>query len=97
MLSRMAISLALTTILAAQSSPETHARQAMKEFMDAFNSRDPQKWAASLNYPHVRLASNNVRVYNSAEEFARESKDYAQRLAPWDHSTWESMEMIQSG
>jgi hypothetical protein len=78
-------------------TPETHARQAMKEFMDAFNSRDPQRWSATLNYPHVRLASNQVRVYNSAEEFAKESVDYARRLAPWDHSTWESMETIQSG
>jgi hypothetical protein len=78
-------------------TPEAHARQAMKEFMDAFNSRDPQRWSATLNYPHVRLASNQVRVYNSAEEFAKESVDYAKRLAPWDHSTWESMETIQSG
>jgi hypothetical protein len=78
-------------------TPESHARQAMKEFMDAFNSRDPQRWSATLNYPHVRLASNQVRVYNSAEEFAKESVDYAKRLAPWDHSAWESMETIQSG
>jgi len=69
----------------------------MNEFMNAFNSRDPNMWAATLNYPHVRLASNQVRVYNSAEEFARENVDYARRLAPWDHSRWESMKTIQSG
>ena len=76
---------------------EAEARRAMDAVMDAFNSKDPVRWAATLNYPHVRLASNNVRVYNSAEEFASESRDYAKRLAPWDHSKWESMKVIQSG
>lgn len=76
---------------------EAEARRAMDAFMDAFNSRDPVRWATTLNYPHVRLASNTVRVYNSAEEFASESRDYAKRLAPWDHSKWESMKVIQSG
>jgi len=76
---------------------EEEARRAMDAFMDAFNSKDPARWAATLNYPHVRLASNQVRVYQSAVEFAAESKDYAKRLAPWDHSRWESMKMIQTG
>ncbi len=76
---------------------EEEARRAMDAFMDAFNSKDPRRWAATLNYPHVRLASNQVRVYQTADEFARESQDYAKRLAPWDHSRWESMKVIQSG
>lgn len=65
--------------------------------MTAFNARDPQAWAATLNYPHVRFASNEVRVYNTAEDFSREMKDYPTRLAPWHHSRWESMNVIQSG
>lgn len=76
---------------------EAGARQAMDRFMTAFNSRDAKAWAATLNYPHVRFASNQVRVYNSAEEFARESRDYAKRLAPWDHSAWQQIKVIQSG
>ena len=78
-------------------TPEASGRKAMDEFMRAFNAKDAKAWAATLNYPHVRLASNTVRVYDSAEEFVKESGDYAKRLAPWDHSTWESMEVIQSG
>ena len=96
MLNRILAGLLLAGVLSAQT-PEASARKAMNEFMDAFNSRDPKRWATTLNYPHVRLASNQVRIYNSAEEFARESVDYAKRLAPWDHSRWESMKMIQSG
>ena len=76
---------------------EADARKAMDAFMTAFNAREPQAWSATLNYPHVRLASGTVRVYQNAEEFAREEKDYAERLAPWHHSAWESMSVVQSG
>ncbi|HTS78863.1 MAG TPA: hypothetical protein VMG40_21810 [Bryobacteraceae bacterium] len=92
--------LALVLALAARAADpeaERNARKAMDDFMTAFNSRDVHAWAATLNYPHVRFASNQVRIYNSAEEFAREDADYAKRLAPWDHSKWESMQVIQSG
>jgi hypothetical protein len=76
---------------------ESQARKAMDQFMSAFNSRDPVTWAATLNYPHVRFASNEVKVYNTAAEFARDMTDYPKRLAPWDHSLWESMQVVQSG
>ena len=69
----------------------------MDQFMTAFNARDPHAWASALNYPHVRFASNDVRVYQTAAEFAREMNDYPKRLAPWHHSRWESMTVIQSG
>ena len=46
------------------------AMGAMDAFMLGFNARDPQTWAASLNYPHVRFASGGVTVWESAEEFA---------------------------
>jgi hypothetical protein len=54
----------------------------MDEFMTAFNSRDPRAWAATLNYPHVRFASKQVRSYATAEEFVRENDDYSKQLAP---------------
>ena len=82
---------------AQDSKAEAAARQAMDEFMTAFNARDTRAWAATLNYPHVRFASNQVRVYNSSDEFARENANYPKRLAPWDHSRWDSMQAIQSG
>jgi hypothetical protein len=89
--------LAAAALSAAGSQAELQARKVMDEFMAAFNARDPAAWAATLNYPHVRFASNQVRVYNTAEEFAREMKDYPKRLAPWHHSRWESMSVAQSG
>ena len=44
----------------------SEAMQALDAFMLAFNARDPEAWAASLNYPHVRFASGTVTVRNSA-------------------------------
>ena len=89
--------LACAALFAQDTSVEERARQAMDDFMYAFNTRDSHTWATTLNYPHVRFAGNEVHVYNTAEEFAREMADYPKRLAPWHHSRWESMKMIQSG
>ena len=47
------------------------AMAALDEFMTTFNARDPQLWARSLNYPHIRFASGTVTVWETAEEFAR--------------------------
>jgi len=84
----------ITATLYAQD-PEAGARKAMDAFLKAFNSRDPVAWAATFNYPQVRLASGTVRVYQTPEEFVRDEKDYPKRLSPWDHSTWESMNAVQ--
>lgn len=92
------LALALAALArAADPAAENAARKAMDEFMTAFNSRDVNAWAATLNYPHVRFASNAVAVYNNQEDFERKNANYAERLAPWHHSRWESMKVIQSG
>lgn len=65
--------------------------------MTAFNARDLPAWAAALNYPHVRFASNEVRTFNTAADFMQDMKDYQTKLAPWHHSRWESMTVVQSG
>lgn len=81
-----------------QTPSEEAAMQAMDAFMAAFNSRDPQAWAATLNYPHVRFASATVRIYETPEEFA-ENMDFdafAERYG-WDHSAWDSQRIVQSG
>jgi hypothetical protein len=50
------------------------------------------------------LASNQVRVYATADEYFRDNADPDKRDAPglplernWDHSRWKSMNVIQSG
>lgn len=71
------------------------AMASLDEYMTAFNSRDSKAWAATLNYPHVRLASGEVRVWETAEEFA-ETMDFdafAKRYG-WDHSHWTRREVV---
>jgi hypothetical protein len=83
--------------LGADATPEAQARKTMGDFMETFNARDVRAWANTLNYPHVRFASNQVRIWNTADEFARDNADYPKRLFPWHHSKWESMTVLQSG
>ena len=69
------------------------AMQALDEFMLTFNSRDPEAWAATLNYPHVRFASGSVTVWNSAEEFAQGGTFERLPRTGWDHSHWLSRDV----
>ena len=61
---------------------------ALDEFMEAFNSRDMKAWAATLNYPHVRFASEAVTVWANAEEFERGATFDRLPRTGWDHSSW---------
>jgi hypothetical protein len=47
------------------------AMAALDEFMTTFNARDPQLWARSLNYPHVRFASSTVTVLGDSRRVRR--------------------------
>ncbi len=69
------------------------ATVALDEFMRAFNSRNMDAWAASLNYPHVRFASGEVTIYDSAEEFAARIPFENLVRTGWDHSHWISREV----
>jgi len=82
----------------AAESPETAAYRVLDEFMAAFNARDPEAFAATLNYPHVRLASGGVVVVESPAEMA-ENMDFAAfaRDFNWSHSTWDERRIVQAG
>ncbi len=64
--------------------------------MTAFNARDPIAWAATLNYPHLRIASGEVQAWETEEEFAgwMDFDAFAERFG-WDHSEWNEIEAIQ--
>jgi ketosteroid isomerase-like protein len=76
---------------------EAQALRVLDEFMAAFNARDGAAFTATLNYPHVRIASGSVTVVGSPEEH---QKAYAARRdlleADWDHSAWDAREVIHS-
>ena len=68
----------------------------VEEYMAAFNARDPAAWAATLHYPHIRIASGEVRV-TETEEAMSQNMDFdafAERFG-WHHSGWDEVEAIQ--
>lgn len=74
------------------------AMTSLDDYMMAFNARDPEAWAATLNYPHVRIASDTVRVWETEAEFAdyMDFDAFAERFG-WDHSKWDAREAVQAG
>lgn len=74
------------------------AMTSLDDYMKAFNARDPAAWAATLNYPHVRLASGAVRVWQTEQEYTdyMDFDAFAKRFG-WDHSVWDKREVTQSG
>ena len=68
----------------------------VEEYMSAVNARDPAGWAATLNYPHLRIASGELRVSETEEELASQMNfdAFAERFG-WDHSECDDIEAVQ--
>jgi hypothetical protein len=70
------------------------------EFLRTFNALDAAGHAATLGYPHVRLASGTVRVWETLEEATEQMTTnmalIRERLG-WDHSEWDHKNLIHSG
>ena len=68
-------------------------------FLQTFNEGDARGHAATLAYPHVRLASGRVRIWESLDEAvpAMEQGIAALRASGWDHSVWDHRNVIHAG
>jgi hypothetical protein len=75
------------------------ALQVSEAFLERFNAQDPAGHAATLAFPHVRLASGRVRIWETEDEAvsALEKAFPALRNAGWDHSEWDHRNVIHSG
>lgn len=73
-------------------TPSVAAAMAVTDaFLDTFNALDAAGHAATLAYPHIRLASGQVRIWQDIEEAtaAMELGMAALRdRVGWDHSRW---------
>ncbi|MEM7001779.1 MAG: hypothetical protein AAF529_13400 [Pseudomonadota bacterium] len=80
------------------SGAQDQARLVMDEFMNAFNARDKVRWAETLLFPHVRIASSGVTVTPTREEFVADMdfEAFAARFN-WRHSRWDSIEAVHVG
>ncbi|GJD48253.1 hypothetical protein OPKNFCMD_0970 [Methylobacterium crusticola] len=82
----------------AQASPAPLLAQGcavLDAFMTAFNARDPAAWAATLNFPHVRLAGHEVQVWNTPEDYARANDVGELGRSGWSHSRWDWRRLVQ--
>lgn len=103
MLARLPLLLCLLLLPVAWDGPagaltEEEARQAVRRFIEAWNTREPAAFAATLQYPHVRpTADFNGRVFADAAAYAA-TIDFDQVLATgWDRSRLDSAVVVQAG
>ena len=77
---------------------EDEARQAVRRFIDAWNTREPAAFAATLQYPHVRPTADFAgRVFADAATYAA-AIDFDQALATgWDRTRLDAAEVVQAG
>ena len=82
---------------AGTDAARANALAVMDAFLAAFNARDEAAWADTLVYPHVRLASGAVVVYEDRATFlaAMDLDAFAQSTG-WRRSTWDDMVIVQS-
>jgi hypothetical protein len=70
------------------------ALDAVKAFAQAWNSHDPNVLAASLNYPHVRIADNLVEVWSSQAQFLAGPEPGRQRT--WYQTRLDQLKAVQT-
>ena len=90
--------LAFVCAAPAAALTEEQAAQAVQGFIEAWNTRDPAAFAATLQYPHVRpTADFGGRVFADAAAYAA-TVDFDQVLATgWDRSRLDSAIVVQVG
>lgn len=77
-------------------SAEEAAIAVLDTFMLTFNNKDMNGWSETLNYPHVRFASGDVRVWQTIKEFRATPPFKALADIGWDHSHWISRKVVMS-
>jgi hypothetical protein len=76
---------------------EAAALQVLDAFMLAFNASDAEGVRATMHFPHVRLASGSVTVFQTPADFNLER--FAARVSGqgWQHSRWDERRVIHVG
>ena len=72
------------------------AMNVMDKFLEAFNEQDIEAWSKTLNYPHVRFASGQVKIWENRQAFVSEANLQALINSGWDHSRWLRREVVLS-
>ena len=78
------------------SHSSQEALSAMDQFQEAFNDRDIEAWSKTLNFPHVRFASGQVKVWENRQAFVSETNLQPLIESGWNHSRWLRREVVLS-
>lgn len=75
------------------------AKRVAQTFVEAFSSRDYGRLAATLNYPHVRLADGRFTTFENPDQFIQRNVENSDRLTAegFDHSVLRYLEAMQAG
>ena len=73
------------------------AEQALDDFMTAFNARDAAGVNDAFNFPHVRLASGTVTIFEKRGDFTFAGFDSRTKSDGWHHSAWDYRKIVQAG
>ena len=68
-------------------------------FLATFNAGDARGHAETLAYPHVRLASGTVRIWQTLDEGTagmEQAIPLLRERAQWDHSEWDHRNVIHA-
>lgn len=65
-------------------------------FLATFNARDADAWAATLNFPHVRLAADTVQVWDTPSDYARSNDVRDLAKGGWAYTRWDWRQLVQS-
>ena len=65
-------------------------------WMVAFNALDLEAWKATMQYPHYRLASGRMRIWESADMDDSHIERVRASLGEigWNHSAWARREIV---
>ena len=68
----------------------------LEQFLSAFNARDPELWATTLNYPHVRLTAGQVQVWQTAADYAASNDLQEFAATGWAYTRWDWIKPVQA-
>ena len=68
------------------------------KFLQAFNAKNHNEWAATLNYPHIRFSNGIVQTWESEEDYANMARTRFATLVNngWGYTVWLNREVTLS-
>jgi hypothetical protein len=79
-----------------EMEPAVAAERALDDFIAALNRRDDEGVTAAFNFPHYRLASGAVSVFEKPGDYNFAYFDQHTRADGWHHTEWNRKKVIHA-